>query len=194
MNTFDYAVLISAIAGLVMVVGGLVLIYKGALVLASTDSSQALNIEWKKDFRLSTQAPGIAFFIIGLAFSFISVFASKPSAIEPIKIEGLVEQISEQVTIRARSSIWTLQGGSNGVVKGRIHPHVEDIILEISAPGYKPEQITFRLSELKNRTVKFDTVNLEHKVEAIAEQEENIIDVPDELEPITSKPNFGAAQ
>jgi hypothetical protein len=194
MATFDYAVLLAALAGLVMVIGGIVLIYKGAIVLASTDSSSALSIEWKQDFRLNTQAPGIAFFIIGLIFSSISIYASKPTAIEPIKIEGEVTQIPELVTIRARSSTWIVQGGSNGVIKGRIHPHIEDITLEISAPGYKPESITFSLSELENRTVKFDAVNLQHLVTAIVGHQENIIEVEESIQPITAPASFGAEQ
>lgn len=194
METFDYAVLLAALAGLIMVVGGIVLIYKGAIVLASTDSSSALSIEWKQDFRLNTQAPGIAFFIIGLIFSTISIYASKPTKIEPIRIEGEVRQIAEPVTIRARSATWILQGASNGIVQGRIDPHLEDITLEISAPGYKPESITFSLNELKNRTVKFKPVDLEHLVTAIVGHQKNIIDVPDNIEPITAKPSFGAVQ
>lgn len=194
METFDYAVLLSALAGLVMVIGGVVLIYKGAIVLASTDSSSALSIEWKQDFRLNTQAPGIAFFIVGLIFSSISIYASKPTKIEPITIIGEVSDITEPVTIRARSSTWTLQGGSNGIIKGRIHPHVEDITLEISAPGYRPESITFSLNELKDRTVKFETIQLDHLVTAIVGRQKNIIKVAEAIEPITAKPSFGAAQ
>ena len=79
MSIFDYAVILAALAGLIMVIGGIVLIYKGALVLASTDSGTALSIEWKQDFRLNTQAPGIAFFLLGLIFSSISIYASKPN-------------------------------------------------------------------------------------------------------------------
>ncbi len=194
METFDYVVLLAAFAGLVMVIGGVVLIYKGAIVLASTDSSSALSIEWKKDFRLNTQAPGIAFFVVGLAFSSISIYASKPEGIEPIIIEGEVTNIPEPVTIRARSSTWTLQGGSHGIIKGRIHPHIQDIILEISAPGYRPENITFSLSELKDRTVKFEAVELEHLVTAIAGRQINIVDAPEGIAPITAQPSFGSAQ
>ena len=41
MNMFDIAIFCAAIAGLIMVIGGIILIYKGALVLASTDPSSA---------------------------------------------------------------------------------------------------------------------------------------------------------
>tara|TARA_R110002049_G_scaffold284139_1_gene464690 strand:+ start:370 stop:960 length:591 start_codon:yes stop_codon:yes gene_type:complete len=196
MSTFDYAVILAAFAGLIMVVGGIVLIYKGALVLAATDSNTALSIEWKQDFRLNTQAPGIAFFLIGLIFSSISIYASKPSSVEPITIEGEVVEITEPVTIRARSSTWTLDGGTNGVVKGRIHPHVEDITLEISAPGYKPERITFSLNELKNRTLKFESIELEQQITAIVGSMQNIIpvDASENIQPITATPSFGGAQ
>lgn len=196
MTTFDYAVILASIAGLFMVIGGIFLIYKGAIVLAATDSNSALSIEWKQDFRLNTQAPGIAFFLLGLIFSSISIYASKPGAIEPITIEGEVVQIPEPVTIRARSSTWTLDGGTNGIVRGRIHPHVEDITLEISAPGYKPERITFSLNDIKNRTLKFESIELEQQITAIVGSMRNIVPVApaENIQPITAPPSFGGAQ
>jgi predicted permease len=77
LSIHDAAILFAAIAGFCMVIGGMLLIYRGSLVLAGTDSSTTLSIEWKNDFKLNTQAPGIAFFIIGLLFSVVSIYASK---------------------------------------------------------------------------------------------------------------------
>lgn len=195
MNIFDIAIFCAAIAGLIMVVGGIILIYKGALVLASKDSGNALTIEWKKEFRLNTQAPGIAFFIIGLLFTLTSIFASKPSEIEPINIIGKVAEINEPITIAARSTKWILVGGSDGVVKGKIRPYVEAITLEISAPGYKPINIVHILDELKNRTISFDQpIQMEQLVTGVVGTQ--IIDVPDEdaYASVNSPPKFGVSQ
>ena len=194
MNTFDYTVIAAALSGLIMVVGGIVLIYKGAMVLAATDSGSALTIEWKKNFRLSTQAPGIAFFIVGLIFSSLAIYAAKPNTIESIKIEGEIVKIAEPVTIRARSTTWTLDGGTNGIVKGRIHPHVEDIVLEISAPGYKPETITISIGDLVDRTVRFEAIELEQKVPAVVSNIENIVKTTEPVAPITQAPSYGGAR
>ncbi|MEH6597187.1 MAG: hypothetical protein V7736_16755 [Colwellia polaris] len=195
MNMFDIAIFCAAIAGLIMVIGGIILIYKGALVLASTDPSSALTIEWKKEFRLNTQAPGIAFFIIGLLFTLTSIFASKPTEIEPINIIGKVAEISEPITIAARSSKWILVGGSDGVVKGKIRPYVEAITLEISAPGYKPINIVHILDELKDRTIHFEQpIQMEQLVTGVVGTQ--IIDVPDEgaYASVNSPAKFGVSQ
>ena len=194
MEMFDIAVLLAALAGIIMVVGGIILIYKGAIVLAATDSNSALSIEWKQDFRLNTQAPGLAFFIVGLIFSFVSIYASKPKQIIPITIEGEVAQISEDVTILVRSSTWLLQGGSNGVIKGRVYPHLEDIVLEITAPGYEPEIITYNLKDVKNRAVSFEGVDLEQVVEKIDEEQKNIASAPEKLAPFTAASSYGVPQ
>jgi hypothetical protein len=194
METFDYVILISALAGFVMVFGGMVLIYKGALVLASKDSSDALSIEWKQNFRLNTQAPGIAFFIIGLIFVIVPIFASKPGEIQPIRIEGRVNNIQEPVNISVRSKSWPLEVESSGIVKGKIYPDLELISMEISAPGYRPETRMFTLTEFEGRIVKFDGVELEQEVPPIAGDQRHILEVQEKLEPITAKSSFGAAQ
>jgi len=191
----DIAIFFAALAGLAMVLGGIILIYKGSLVLASTDPCNALSIEWKKDFRLNTQAPGIAFFVIGLIFSSIAIIASKRSEVEPINIIGKVAEINEQITIAARSSKWILVGGSDGIVKGTIRPNIEAITLEISAPGYKPITIVHILDDLKNRTIHFEQpIEMEQLVTGVVGTQ--IIDIsnPSAYASVKSTPQFGVSQ
>lgn len=197
MGMFDIAILLASIAGLCMVVGGIVLIYKGALVLAATDRANALSIEWKQDFRMSTQVPGLAFFIIGLVFSVVSIYASKPSVTDPVKVDGQVKAVDQHIVIMAKSEFGGLSVDSNGAVMGQVHPNMETIIVEITAPGYEPFAEVYRLSELKNRTISFDhPVQLEKKEEEIVGRQMNILNPPAgvDLPPITASASFGAAQ
>jgi hypothetical protein len=64
-----------------------------------------LRIGSKKDSKLNTQAPGIAFFfILGLSFSSISIYSSMPvvpKPADPIYIAGSFDDVSEIVTITA---------------------------------------------------------------------------------------------
>jgi len=66
MTVFDIVVLIAAACGLAMVVGGIWLLARGAITLAATPKTDALTLEWKKQFRINTQVPGLAFFLVGL--------------------------------------------------------------------------------------------------------------------------------
>lgn len=199
MSAHDIAILFSAIAGFCMVIGGMLLIWKGAIVLAGTDSSTALSIEWKKDFKLSTQAPGIAFFILGLSFSSIAIYFSIPIApkpTDPIYISGTFDNVNEIVTITAVPSGWEVTSGSNGVVEGKFIPDTEILNLKFSAPGYQPAQIPQNLSKTKDRVIKFDKPFklIKSPVPTIESKQENIKAATESLPPLGSQPSFGAAQ
>ena len=63
MTVFELVALVAAIAGLAMVIGGIWLVAKGILTMAATPQADALTVELKKQFRLRTQVPGLAFFL-----------------------------------------------------------------------------------------------------------------------------------
>lgn len=196
LSIHDTAILFAAIAGLCMVIGGMLLIYKGALVLAGTDATTALSIEWKKDFKLNTQAPGIAFFIIGMMFSSIAIYASKQSAADPIFVEGTFDNVQELVTVTVVPSGWAVVSGSNGVLNGKFTPDTERVYLKISAPGYKEELFPQSLSPTKGRIIKFDKpIKLTKLLTApIAARPENILSVSSSLPSIGSEARYGVAR
>ena len=67
METYDYTILGGTICGIVMVIGGIVLIYKGALKLEVASKDPALTLElFQKHFRLTTNVPALGIFVIGL--------------------------------------------------------------------------------------------------------------------------------
>lgn len=195
-GTHDIAILSSAIAGFCMVIGGMLLIYKGAIVLAGTDETTALSIEWKKDFRLSTQAPGIAFFIIGLMFSSLAIYASKQDGVAPIFLEGTFDGVDELVTVTVIPSNWAVVSGSNGVLDAKFIPDTERVLLRISAPGYKEELLAQSLSAAKNRLIKFDKpIKLTRLISTpIPARKENIIEVNSPLPTISSEIKYGGVR
>ncbi len=193
MNIHEISILFSAIAGFTMVIGGMLLIWKGAIVLSNTEASTALSIEWKQNFRLNTQAPGIAFFIVGLIFSSIAILFSKPSTTDPIYVVGTLEGVSEQATITAVPSFWKVTSGTNGVVDGKFTPDIETLTLTITAPGYQEERIPHNLGRTKDRVIKFEEpIKLVKVISPIETRDENIMPVPD-LPPVNAAPSFGVA-
>lgn len=192
----EVSILFAAIAGFCMVIGGMWLIYKGALILAGTDKSTALSIEWKKDFKLNTQAPGIAFFLIGLMFSSLAIYASKQDDAAPIFIEGKFDGVTELVTVTIIPSNWAVISGSNGVLDGKFTPDTERVLLKISAPGYREELIPQSLSAMKKRTIKFDKpIKLIRLITVpIAVKPENIIPVTAMLPALGSELKYGGVR
>ncbi len=196
MSMHDLAILFAAVAGLCMVIGGMLLIWKGAIVLASTDANTALSIEWKKDFKLSTQAPGIAFFILGLSFSCIAIYASDPKPTDPVYIKGSFDNIDELVTITAVPIHWEVTSGSDGIVDGKFTPDTEILTLKFTAPGYEVKTLSRKIENKNNRTILFERP-IQLKKTAITKIEpktENIVTASSSLAAIDSPPKFGGGQ
>ena len=188
------AILFPAGAGFCMVIGGMLLIWKGAIVLAGTDSSTALSIEWEKKFKLNTQAPGIAFFILGLLFSSLAIYSSRST--EPIYVVGTLDDVNEIVTVTvAPQQLWEIKSGSNGVIDGMFRPDTETINLKFTAACYEDAQIPHNLSKIKDRIIKIDNIKLKRKCSnSIETRPENIVSTTAPLPPIGSQPAFGAVQ
>ena len=122
MTAFEIVALTGALAGISMVLGGIWLVAQGALTLAATPKSDALTIEWKKQFRINTQVPGIAFFLVGLLFITLSLGFLKPPELVPIEFEGEIKGIEEAPTIVVRPANWELPASTGGHVNGRVYP------------------------------------------------------------------------
>ena len=48
MDTFDIVVILGALCGLLMVIGGMVLLYKGVITLNQASKQEAASLEFKK--------------------------------------------------------------------------------------------------------------------------------------------------
>ena len=168
MNAFQIVALMGSAAGLAMVLGGIWLVAKGVITMAATPKSEALSIEWKKQFRLNTQIPGLAFFLVGLMFISVSLAFLKPAEISPIEFEGQITGVGadEQVSILVRPSNWELPGDSSGLISGKVYPDFSVLVLVISAPGFEPFTKPVKVNLEGQRVAKLGTVELKRKLKA----------------------------
>jgi len=161
MSAFEVVALVGAMAGLSMVLGGIWLVAKGVITMAATPQAEALTIEWKKQFRMNTQVPGLAFFLVGLMFIAVSLGFLKPSDIAPIAFEGQLKGIDERVSIYVRPTNWELAGDtSTGQISGNVYPDFSVLVLSINAPGYEPISKPVKVNLEGKRIAKLGTVEL----------------------------------
>jgi len=178
MAIFDIVVLLAALCGVVMVTGGLYLLAKGAITLASTPKSDALTVEWRKQFRITTQIPGIGFFLVGGIFLGGALAASKPPEVAPIELQGAVEGVATPVTVFVRPPQWTLVTTSDGEFHGRIYPDIAILFLEATAPGYLPKVTEVSITDGWSRTANVGSVRLQKQIDEIPPKPENIVEPP----------------
>jgi hypothetical protein len=81
MTTYDFAILGGTVCGIVMVVGGILLLYKGSIKLEVASKDPALSVEvFEKQFRLTTHAPALGLFAIGLLFVGLAIYFARETA------------------------------------------------------------------------------------------------------------------
>jgi len=179
MTAFEIVALVGAFAGFCMVLGGIWLLAKGVITLAATPKTDAITIEWRKQFRINSQVPGIAFFLIGLMFISVSLEFLKPPDVAPIEFEGQIKgNIDEQVSILVRPANWELPGDSTtGQISGKVYPDFSVLVLVINAPGYEPFTKPVKVNLEGQRIAKLGTVELRRKVKE-SDLQKQIVPIP----------------
>lgn len=177
MTAFEIVALTGALAGISMVLGGIWLVAKGVITLAATPKRDAITIEWKKQFRINTQVPGIAFFLVGLLFIALSLGFLKPPPVVPIEFDGELKGIDEPPAIFVRPANWELPSSTGGRINGRVYPDLSVVVLMINAPGYEPYTQSIRISTGSRRIAHLGTLELRRKVRE-SDLEKRIADLP----------------
>lgn len=161
MSPFEGAAILGAVCGTAMVFGGIWLVAKGVITLAATPQAEALSIEWKKQFRMNTQVPGLAFFLVGLLFIYISLLFLKPVEVPPFEVAGELKGMDQpwSISIRPQNN-WQEKGSSARRFNTRIYPEVSSLIIEVTAPGYEPFEKSITITPRNKRTEDLGTLVL----------------------------------
>jgi hypothetical protein len=173
MSIFELAVLLASLCGVIMVCGGLFLLGRGAITLAATPKTDAISIEFRKQFRIHTQVPGIALFLVGLMFVTQALYFSKPGDIVPIDLQGEVSGVVGPVTVII-STKWPVHTFTGGQIEGRIYPDMTSLIVEATAPGYLPFSAPVKLKTSPRRVAALGSLRLQKVLDEIPPNPANI--------------------
>ncbi len=195
MTPFDWIIVIGGICGLCMVMGGMILLYKGIITLSKASPEEAVSLEFKKMIKITTHYPSLGLFVIGLAFVTISIMSSK-SELRPLTITGHVnvdDPASVAVSITSNHDGENLKPLTGGEINGIIYPTLQLLRVEITAPGYDPPTIAnaIGVSEIKKGTASLGEINFANKkTERPKVSPENIISTAVNLPPLTQAGKF----
>jgi hypothetical protein len=187
MTALGTVVILTALCGVIVVAGGIYLLAKGAIKLESTNPADALSIEWQKQFKMNTQVPGIAFFVIGLCFVVAALYAATPSRGTPIDLQGEVPGVDTKVNIVIHHEPWTTEADGDGQVKFRINP-VRFIRVVAYASGYQENSKLVTLSG--QPSFNFGPIQMKKISEEIKPKLDSIIPLPFLPPPINTR-SFG---
>jgi hypothetical protein len=152
--------------GVLMVIGGLVLFYKGIVTLQEvSDKPDAVTIEFKNVLKIQSRYPAYGFFIFGLAFIFLSIIYGTPERLPPISLSGVIENAVDPSATRIRVllPLWDTTVNVDGMFKRDLYPDLKQVRVEILAPGNDPSALNFEVDTTDNgrvRVAKFAPVKL----------------------------------
>ncbi len=149
MSTYDLSIMGGTLCGLIMVVGGIFLLSKGAIKLEAAAKDPALTVElFEKQFKLTTQVPALGLFVIGLLFIGLSIYVARGNEAAPIRLVGKTGVVDQPIFVQVRSE-W-LVPAVLGQVDHVLRPQLDILWITIKAPGYAEFAKPFSKDELKN--------------------------------------------
>ncbi|VAW44278.1 hypothetical protein MNBD_GAMMA04-78 [hydrothermal vent metagenome] len=148
-GSFEMVILIGAICGSIMVVGSMILLYRGVISLQAAAASEALSIELIDEIKLSTRYPALALFLIGFIFFISAAWFAQQGDAKKLTLEGVVSSPDELVDIEIHLSAgpWKQDVfGEEGAFSILFHPNIESLNATVIAPGYENSGVTRRVS------------------------------------------------
>lgn len=166
MGTDDVVVLLGAVCGVLMVLGGLLLFYKGIVTLQQvSDKPDAVTVEFKNVLKIQSRYPAYGFFGFGLAFIALAAFYGRPDELPPITITGEVENAVDPaatlITVALPLSDSALN--SDGKFKRVFHPDLKRVRIGIQSPGNDPSSWTVEVDTSEHgreRVARFEALKL----------------------------------
>lgn len=194
MDPFDILTIIGGACALLMVLGAMILLYKGTITLSKADPKDALSIQYKKLINVQTRYPALALFIIGLAFLGLSLYLSKTNSERPFEVLGKLKSDNPEAAVIIGSvAMLQTNPSSDGGIDALIYPRVDAIKIEIVTPGYAPGKITRSViaHNIHDRFIRLGELDPGTKItEKPAAKPENIVAVPANLPPLQQGGNF----
>jgi len=173
MTTYDLAIIGGTASGIIMVLGGIVLLYKGAIKLEVASQDPSLTVEmFEKKLKLTTHVPALGLFVIGLLFVISAIYFAQTTTVKAIPVIGKAENVEEEIDVIIKSE-WPVSA-HQGHVQAVIRPQLDVLWVVISAPGYNQRTLVFKKEDFI-KGVNLGTVQLEKTMEK-PDPNENIIE------------------
>lgn len=163
MGIFDLMLIMAGMCGPIMILGGIGLLYKGAISLSERSQAEALTIEFRRMFKITTHYPALGLFVIGLTFSVVSLSYSGGDIVRPLQIEAELSSsgISPITVVGTPYHNWeSTCRVTAGKFSFEMRPVIGPVELQFVADGRKPYKSVIEPQDFKRGHVKLVGINL----------------------------------
>ncbi len=189
MRTFDVVILLGAVCGVLMVLGGFWLFRKGVISLNQKSQQEAVSLEFTKLLKVTSRYPALGFFMFGLAFIICAAYFGKLSQ---VNVNGQIKDVAaddlRSVRIALLADFGERTASTDGRVDADILPNPEKLVVEVTAPGYIPVPFK-KIFDIKGGKASFGDISLRQVAKRPAVNEANIVE-PDKQLATSSEGRF----
>lgn len=148
---------------MIMVLGGIILLYKGAISLKERSENEAVSLEFRNMFKMTTHYPALGLFVIGLAFVVVALYAGSRDATFPMTIHG--EVVGDcpsdlSILVTPHQNWMEFANPKDGKFSTEMQPFVTPLRIMFSANQRDPCYRMIGVSDLKKGVIKFEDLSL----------------------------------
>ena len=195
MGTFDLIMVICAVAGFMMVGGGIFLLSKGAITLNMASKQDGITIDLVDKIKVSTTNPGLAFFVLGIFTFVIAGYMMKEPSLE---IKGKIQNTTTNTGLNASNitirifpdKTEILNVSSDGGIIGEVHPHANVLSISIEAPGHEPYSKHITSKDAFFGVAELGDITLKKVIEMPEINPANVTNIEEELPAFNEVGNF----
>ena len=166
MPMYEIVRLLTAIAGMAMICGGIWLLNVGVIRLheaVPTSGQDSTSVHLGKEINFKTTNPAIAIFLIGgLLFTLAIMAPEKVSAetMSVVQIEGTLDDYFQPATVRVESQYAEFPVDSNGQFLESFNVGTIVYRVRVSKPGYEDYITSYSSSDLSSGKITVDRIVL----------------------------------
>ena len=184
MSTQDLLALIGALCALLMVIGSLLLLYRGTITLEQANPQDAIKLEFQKVLNLQTRYPALGLFIVGIAFLAVSYWYEQNNGVKDAELQGMLQTDNPGDAIAEFvSSLGEAHVDSGNYFRKKVPSNLEEVEVTVRETGYEPYSTAVHPNQTKKGTVSFK-VNLTKKLDKPQTDPSQVLALPAGLPPL----------
>jgi hypothetical protein len=162
LSTLNLIAIMCGAAGIIMVIGSMLLLYQGVIKLGEKSTSTALEAEFKDQLKINIRNPALGLFAVGFLFFVVALYFAKREQAEPLLITAHLriadsQDVPQGVIAKLQAEETPITVSSEGEIHTTIQP-LEKLLIVVQAPGYRPPTLVEKInpSEVKNGRIEIN--------------------------------------
>jgi hypothetical protein len=146
-----------ALCALLMVIGSLLLLYRGTITLQQANPEEAIKVEFQKVLNIQTRYPALGLFVVGIVFLAAAYWFQMNCHIKSTTLKGTLEtEDPGDAEAEFISRLGESRIDSGRVFEKKVPSNLEEVEVTVRETGYEPYATAVRPEEARDGIVPFN--------------------------------------